>query len=436
MLKIISSSVYYSAKFVGMKLKNSILLLILTVFSVNFLAGQEIETIPPNYIRTIQLIGESENNSGNPVINLGGDLQLSFDDIIGDEADYYYKIEYFNFDWTPTQLAQNEFMEGFDNVRIQNYQNAYNTLQPYTHYELSIPNQNTKALKVSGNYILKVFNSEKELVFSRKFMIRENLALVQAEIKRSRDLNFINEKQVVNFSVNSPDLLLKNPEQNVKVIVWQNYDLHTAISDLVPQYTIANELIYRYDTQSSFWGGNEYLMFDNKELRATTADISSVELNELYHHYLFPDLIRNDEPYTYNPDINGGFRVRNYLAQNSDTEAEYVWIHFRLKDYDPIGKGEIHIFGGFNNFTLDNSTKLTYNDETGFYEGARLFKQGFYNYKYVLKNPDGSIDPGFVSGNFDETENRYDILVYYRPPGGRYDRIIGQGTANSRNIRN
>lgn len=394
------------------------------------------ETKAPSFIRTIIFQGESPENNGNPVIRLGSSLNLSFDDIIGDEADYYYTIEHFNYDWSPSQLSKNEYLEGFDNVRIINYRNALNTFQPFTHYELSIPNINVKQLKVSGNYLLSIYNSNRELVFSRKFMVYEPLAQVTAEVKRSRDLNYIDEKQIVNFSINSPDLLLKNPEQNVLVSIVQNNNLKLAINNLKPQYTIANELIYRYDTETSFWGGNEFLQFDNKEIRVSNADIASVELGDLYHHFLYLDFTRSNVPYTYNPDINGGFVVRNLQAQDSEIEADYVWMHFRLKNYDDIGNSEIHLYGGFNNFELDDSTLLTYKEETGYYENARLFKQGYYNYRYVLLNEDGSIDDGFISGNFDETENLYSIFVYYRTPGARYDRMISVGYANSLNIRN
>jgi hypothetical protein len=413
-------------------------LLFLFTLVISFTAKSQSveETPPPAFIRTIIFQGDSAENTGNPIIRLGSRLNLSFDDIIGDEADYYYTIEHYNFDWSPSQLSKNEYLNGFDNIRITNYTNALNTLQPYTHYELTIPNQNVKQIKVSGNYLLSVYNSSRELVFSRKFMVYEPITQISAEVKRSRDLNYIGEKQIVNFTINSPDLLLKNPAENVKVSLIQNYNLKLAIKDLKPQYTIANELIYRYDSESAFWGGNEFLQFDNKEIRVSTMDIASVSLDKLYHHYLFLDFTRKHEPYTYNPDINGAFVIRNFIAQNSDIEAEYAWVHFRLKNYDNIENGEIHIYGGFNNFELDDSTLMSYNQETGYYEAARLFKQGYYNYKYVLLNEDGRIDDGFISGNFEETENIYTILVYYRTPGARYDRLIGAGYANSRNIRN
>ncbi|MDT0691040.1 DUF5103 domain-containing protein [Salegentibacter sp. F188] len=396
----------------------------------------EHEILPPNYIRSIQLSGSSSPESGNPILQLGEVINLSFDDIIGDEADYYYTIQHYNYDWSLSQLTKAEYLEGFDDIRIFNYQNSLNTLQPFSHYELQIPNSDTGNLKVTGNYMIKIFNAERELVFSRKFVVYQPIAQVGVAIKRSRELNFIDQKQIVNFSINSPDFLLKNPEQNVKVLILQNQNFKTALKGVRPQYTMGNELIYRYDQQTAFWGGNEYIQFDNKELRATTADIDFVEVNELYHHHLFQDFTRAGEPYTFNPDINGGFVVRNLRGQNSDLEAEYVWVHFQLKNYDPLDGGEIHLYGKFNNFELDETTKLTFNEESGFYEGVRLFKQGFYNYKYVLLEPNGILNEGFISGNHDETENEYQVVVYYRMPGARYDRVIGLGTANSVNISN
>ncbi|HKL35412.1 MAG TPA: DUF5103 domain-containing protein [Salegentibacter sp.] len=417
-------------------MKNFFTLLFLSISSLALTAQAAKETLPPNYIRSVKLSGNNATPYGNPVLQLGETLLLEFDDIIGDEADYYYTIEHYNYDWTPTQLAKNEYLIGFDDIRIFNYLNSYNTLQPFSHYELKIPNEDTGGFRVSGNYMIKIYNREKELVFSRKFMVYENIAQVRVNLRRSRDLTFIDKKQVVNFTIESPNLLLKNPENTVKVLITKNHNLKTAIKNIDPQYNIGNELVYRYDTKTAFWGGNEYLQFDNKELRASTGDISSVALNDLYHHYLFTDRTRANEPYTYNPDINGQFLIRSLPAENPAIEAEYVWVHFQLQNYSELNGGEIHLYGAFNNFNLDESTRLFYNENSDLYEGARLFKQGYYNYKYVLKRADGTIDEGFFSGNFDETENSYQVLVYYRNLGARYDRLIGLGTGNSTAITN
>lgn len=393
------------------------------------------EKIEPEYIRTIQFRGGTMQ-SQLPVIRLGERLQLSFDALNGKEEDFYYVITHHNFDWSPSDLSKGEYLLGFDDVRIETYENSLNTLQIFSHYTLTIPNRETRAITKSGNYLVSIFNDDGELVFTRKFMVIENIASVAVEIRRSRDLKYIKEKQVVNFTINSPTETLINPKQTVNTLVLQNSNLKTAITDLKPQYTIGTELIYRYDQEASFWGGNEFNNWDNKDLRAANNGVRKVDLRDLYEHYLFTDITRKDRPYTYNPDINGNFVVRNADVQNQGIEAEYVIMHFNLQYYEDIGDKEIHLYGNFNNWAIDESTYMRYDSYSDTYTNSRLFKQGFYNYKYVLVDRDGSIDEGAICGNFWQTENTYTVLVYYRELGGRFDRIIGYGQASSTNITN
>ena len=417
-------------------MRTSTLLFFLFLFQIPAGFAQVEQTIEPEYIRTIEFKGSSLQSTL-PIIELGQKLQLSFDDIIGNEADYFYTIEHFNFDWTPSDLSKGEYLDGFDDVRIETYENSFNTLQLYSNYKLNIPNRETRAIKKSGNYLLRIFNDDGEIVFSRKFMVLERLLSVEVEIKRSRKIKNIDQQQVVHFKINAPSLLLINPKQNVKTLVLQNNNLKTAITNLKPQYTIGSELIYRYDQEAAFWGGNEFLFFDNKDIRSATNGVRSVALNELYENFLFTNIDRSVRPYTYNPDINGNFRVRNlYASQNQNIEADYVLMHFNLQHYGSLGDKEIHIYGNFNNWTIDQTTYMAYNEKTDTYQNARLFKQGFYNYKYVMVNRDGSVEQGPISGNFWQTENQYTVLVYYRAPGSRFDRLLGKGAANSSKISN
>jgi len=409
--------------------------LILLVYTLGALSNSYAQT-SADYIGTIQFNSNNSDFTAIPAIKLGDAFSLSFDDINGDEADYYYRILHCNFDWTPSPLYKTEFMEGFDDIRIVNYENSFNTLQMYSHYTLTIPNEDTRKLKVSGNYKIEIYNDEDEIVFTQKLIIYESLATVGVNIKRSRDLKHINTKQCVQFEISSSNEILRNPKQNVKTLVIQNNCLATAITNLIPQFTIADNLIYKYDQESSFWAGNEFLFFDSKEIRASNIATQSIEVSELYHHYLYTNIARANRKYTYNPDINGGFVIRNLDAEDNDTEADYVWMHFSLDYVGSLNNGELHLYGNFNNYTLDDSTKLHYNKEKGIYENKRLFKQGFYNYKYVLLNPDNTLNYGAISGNFDETENTYTVIPYYRAPGARYDRAIGIGTANSSQITN
>ncbi|MFL1013000.1 type IX secretion system plug protein [Flavisericum labens] len=412
--------------------------LIFSIFTFIFsLCGfaQIEETPPPDYIKTINFKGDTPETQL-PILRLGEYLVLEFDALNGNEDDFYYKIEHFNFDWTPSVLVRSEFMDGFDNQRIRNYENSYNTYQIYSHYKLTIPNNQTRGLKVSGNYLLSIYNNNQELVFSRKFMIYENKANVGVSIKRSRDIQFIEEKQRVDIVITPNNMRLNNPKQTVKAVIVQNNNLHNVISNLKPQYTIGNQLIYKYDTETSFWGGNEYFFFENKDVRAANTGIQFIDLKNLYHNYLYTNIVRANRPYTYNPDINGNYVILNIDADNPSIEADYVWVHFSLVARENLKDKNIHVYGNFNNYVIDESTRLEYDEANNIFKKPILLKQGFYNYKYVVVKNDGSIDEGSISGNYYQTENNYKVLVYYRDLGARYDQIIGLGEGNSVNISN
>ena len=416
-------------------MRNIFISIILVFCWISNALSQVDEKIEPDYIKTIQFKG-STDLSQLPILQLGERLQLSFDALNGEEADFYYRIDHYNFDWTPSDLSKGEYLDGYDDVRIYDYENSFNTLQIFSNYRLSIPNKETRRIKKSGNYILSIYDDDNNLIFSRKFMIVEHLTNVSVEIKRSRDFKYIGQKQVVQFTIDSPNLLITNPKQTIRTLVLQNSNLKTAITNLKPQYTIGTELIYRYDEEASFWGGNEYQNFDNKAIRGANTSIRYVDLADIYENYLYTDISRKDRPYTYNPDINGNFVVRAQYVENQNIEADYARVFFNLQFFEDIGDKEIHLYGNFNNWTIDESTYMVYDEESDTYSNYRLFKQGFYNYKYVVVDRDGSIDEGAICGNYWQTENDYTVLVYYRDLGARYDRIVGLGRANSTNITN
>jgi len=408
----------------------AIILFISCHFSI---AQVQTEINPPTNIKTIVFKGDTDDQF--PVVSLGSPIYLEFDDLLANEQDYYYKIVHCDYDWTPSSLLKSQYLNGMDNERIVDYANSYSTLQPYSNYKLTIPNDNTR-LKVSGNYVLEIYNSYNELQFSRRFVVYEDQVAVGGVVKRSRDFTYLNEKQVVQFTINANQVKLVNPNKEVKVAIIQNNLWPTTITNISPQFILGSELVYKYDKETSFFGGNEYFNFDTKDLRAPSSSISRIELTDLYNHYLFMDYFRYDRPYTYYPDVNGDFVVRTLQGDDSSREAEYSYIHFTLPYTAKIGLNDVYVFGKYNNYALDEENKMTYNEDTGNMEAVIKMKQGFYNYKYVMKNNEGIIDMNTISGNFHFTENNYLILVYYRNFGDIYDSIIGVGSANSRSITN
>ncbi len=403
------------------------------LFVSSIFAQVQEEVNPPSNIKTVVFRGPTEDQF--PLLKLGESMTLEFDDLTASEQDYYYKIVHCDYDWTPSQLLKSQYLVGADNQRIIDYENSYTTLQPYSNYRLTIPNENVK-LKVSGNYLIEIYNSYGELQFSRRFIIYRDLVSVGGTVKRSRDFNFLNEKQVVQFNINTAGFPVVNPKKEVKVAILQNHFWPTALYDVKPQFTIGTELVYKYDQETSFYGGNEFLNFDTKDLRSPTFAISRVEFKELYNHYLFTNEYRYDRPYTYFPDINGDFVVRTMQGEDVSREAEYSEVHFSLPYSNEIGLDNVYVFGKFNNYELGDENKMNFNSESGKMELILPIKQGFYNYKYVVERDDGTIDLNHVSGNFHFTENNYLILVYYRDFGDMYDSVIGIGSVNSRTISN
>ncbi|MCK0123607.1 DUF5103 domain-containing protein [Gelidibacter sp. F2691] len=408
----------------------------IVLFFLSFFGNAQVEEInPPNYIKTISFKG-STAESQLPILKLGEPLLLEFDALLGNEPDFYYVIEHYNYDWTPSNLVKSEYLSGFDNQRIQDYKNSFNTYQIYSHYMLQIPNQQTRGLLVTGNYLISIFNDDDELVFSRKFMIYEDRVSVGVSVKRSRDVKSIDQKQSVDIVINNSNFNFNNPLENVKSLIVQNNNLNTAISNVKPQYTLGNQLVYKYTTETSFWGGNEYLYFENKDVRAANVGVQFIDLKDIYHNYLFINTPRANQIYTYNPDINGNFVITAVDTEDVSIEADYTMIHFAL-EHPELTQGEsIYVYGNYNNYALEPDNQLLYNAKTRLYETAFRLKQGFYNYKYVVVDKNGVLNEGAISGNYYQTENNYKVLVYYRDLGARYDRLIGVGEASSVDITN
>ena len=401
-----------------------------------FLIAQVEEINPPDYIKTITFKSRTAQQGELPILRLNEPFFLEFDALVATEPDFYYTIEHYNYDWTRSNLVKMEYMKGFDDFRIVDYDNSYNAYQLYSHYKLKIPNAQTRALTKTGNYMISIFNDDREVVFTRKFMIYEQRVGVGVAIKRSRDVRFIAGKQSVDIIINANSLTLNNPMQTVNTLIIQNNNLRTAVKNVKPQYTLGKELVYRYTNETAFWAGNEFRFFENKDVRAANVGVQFVDLKDIYHNYLFVNSDRSRRPYTYNPDINGNFLVTAIDVEDVSIEADYTMTHFALAYPEFTDGSKVYVYGNFNNYALDEMNRMVFNDDENFYQAAFKLKQGFYNYKYVVVDSKGNLDEGLISGNFWQTENNYKVLVYYRDLGARYDKLIGFGESSSVNISN
>jgi len=115
-------------------------------------------------------------------------------------------------------------------------------------------------------------------------------------------------------------------------------------------------------------------------------------------------------------------------------ECDYTFVHFTLPLPVQLVGGSVNVFGALTDWNANKSNQMSWNNITAAYELTMMLKQGYYNYQYVYV-PAGSktADATNLEGSFWETENDYQIYVYYRGFGGRYDRLVGFKELNSKN---
>ena len=418
-----------------MKNNNQYLLILFAVLLSSFYSfGQEENIIFENEIFNTNILTpllHTENNPmSNPIIHLGTEekLQLSFDDFSEDLQDYYYTIVHCNSDWTLSDLMQSEYIDGFFENRIEDYEFSFNTLQKYTHYNLVFPENYLKPL-LSGNYIIKVFvnNNPKEVVLTRRFMVLDEKLNISSNVKRATLIDDREYKQEIDFTISHSNVYVANPYSDIKVVIKQNNREDNSITNLQPLFVKQDQLIYDYESENTFEAGNEFRHFDIKSIRYQSERIKEISSDSNNINVkLLTDISRSFEEFISIPDINGEFLINKQEAWNSETEAEYIKVNFSLLENRKISYGDIYLIGRFTDWKIKEDYKLQFNEISRRYECIALLKQGYYNYLYIVQDHSNKqTNLTFIEGSHYQTKNDYYIYVYYREIGKNYEQLIG-----------
>ncbi len=372
-----------------------------------------------------------------PVIPLGSNerLEFHFDVLDGDFETFQYRIIHCDADWHPDNLDYLEYLEGFNDNYIQNYKASFNTLQPYIHYYLEFPNENINFTK-SGNYALLVFNENNpdEFVLSHRFFVSENKLNLLPKIKYPTNLDDKYYMQEVDFNLLFNPQEITNPYSNLKVVIEQNHRLDNACKGLKPNFVKQEEMIFNYDDENVFEGGNEFRNIDLTTVRSKTNRVAAIYRDEkFYTCVMAPDYKRTYKKYLNYQDIDGRFIIKTIDQDDWHLESEYVNVYFSVPFDQPFANGDLFLFGGFSDWQLKNRFKMKYNPETRSYEVSAYLKQGYYNYTYLfLKDGEQKAKMSTIEGSHFETENEYIFKIYYKDPIDFYDRLILYDIANSR----
>lgn len=392
-------------------------------------------------INTVLLYAENDQLSP-PILYLNDDVQLSlrFDDLSAEHKTYSYKFIHCDADWTPSILQQQEFLDGFTNNYIDNYQYSFNTLQSYITYTLKFPNDMIQFRK-SGNYLLKVYdnNDEEDVVLTRRFFVVDKKVDIDMDIHYATLARYRDYKQEVDFNIMTDNYPILDPYGGLKILIRQNRRWDNAVSGLRPLFIKDNLLTYNYEDDNLFDAGNEFRNFNMTSLNYQTMNIDGIQYeNGETHVFVLKEEPRSHLRYYTREDINGKRLIKRDESVYHHRESDYARVHFSLQRENAYDNGNIYIFGGLSDWRIKEEFKMEYNAEDKVYEGDVVLKQGYYDYVYVLK-ADGKneVDFSAVEGSHFETENDYEIFVYHRPQGQVYDQLIGYNVGNSRgNLKN
>ncbi len=407
-------------------------LLLLIIFVSNILLSQVInddKTYDPN-IQTV-LLHEAGVQLTDPIIvlGLGKRLQLSFDDMSDDAYIFRYTLIHCTSNWETSDLEQIEYIDGYFEDDIVDYDFSLNAVPQYIHYDLVFPSRDMK-LKLSGNYIIKVYLDSPEdenVILTRRFFVAEPLTRIDASVPYyPKQLEYTRLKHQINLKIHTPDLFASEPEQRINVTIRQNGRWDNMKSGLKPTSIMMNELDYNYPNGIVFDGGNEFRNFDMKSYWYQSPQIRRIISDENgYEVILHTDGPRKDKPYESLEDINGVRYIKARPNQETAIEGEYAWVEFTL-NHKKIENASVYILGQLNDWHLDGKSKMRFNGQTNQYYGEMFLKQGYYNYNYVVV-PNGKTkgDITIIEGDYWDTFNDYSVYVYYRERMPEYDRLVG-----------
>ncbi|MDR1763896.1 MAG: DUF5103 domain-containing protein [Dysgonamonadaceae bacterium] len=361
-----------------------------------------------------------------PVIRLGSNdlIEINFDLLTANPERLTYTLTHCNADNRPSQLLQSEYMSGFQGLYVDDYVTSFNTTRDYVNYRLVIPNDNVNIL-VSGNYAVNIYpeNSDKPIL-TACFSVTENAAKIEGGITTQTDRGMNTTYQAVNFAVTCGNEVA-TPLQDLKIFVRQNGRSDNEAVPARPLGIQNRTLTYEHIPALIFEAGNEYRSFEMLTHRYDGMNIERISFQPPYYHvFLKESQIRSDRSYFYENDINGRFTVRNLDSEDFDSEADYYIVHFFLPCGKPF-RDDVYILGRAFNNNLDWRSRMDYDAEAGGYVKTVPMKEGYYNFLYVTApNNHSPASCSAIEGNFYQTENEYRILVYFRPPGARYDRLL------------
>jgi hypothetical protein len=380
-------------------------------------------------IKTILLFGSSPEATL-PIMTLAKDdyLTMQFDLLDGRPVELYYSLFHFDQNWTPNDLRPEEYVNGFQETQITQYATSRKTLIPYVHYQFTLTSD---LFIVSGNYLACISDRNKNVLFTKRFYVSANNILVSTKFKDPTNASLYRSHQALEVTINTNKKMIANNGKELSMHIFQNGDPNTLQIKTNPNSYVGDLFYFNKIDDILFKAMKEYRHKDIRTLVSTTQDIVYWdEKKDNYHCWLIADDLRVYKSYLTDYDINGQFLILNRDIADANLESDYIMAHFTLNSRDVLSD-PVYLYGAFSNWKLSPEFEMDYDPSRKAYQGSVLLKMGYYNFMYAVPDKMNIPDTSPIEGDWYETENDYNILVYYRPFGSRYDQLLFAGEFNS-----
>lgn len=384
------------------------------------------QTIYVPTIKTLQVVVNQDWLSP-PVMKLNSTdvLNISFDEMSHDYHRFVYKIEHCEADWSVSdELFESDYIEGFNNNPIEDYQNSINTTVLYTHYKLQIPNEECR-LKMSGNYKLTIYDEDNDgqIVLTAEFMVVEPIMSVGLAVTSNTDIDLNDSHQQLSMTLNYGPINITNREEQISTVVIQNNCHESSKINVKPNIVNHKGMRWEHNRELIFNAGNEYRKFEVLALSHPTMGIERISWDG--HNYnAYPFVAEPRKNYLYDEDANGAFYIRNSDNIDNDYTCDYVYVHYKLKSPE-LSELTLAVDGNWATYGDHNIYRMEYDKTDATYNAAILQKQGYYSYRFVAVDANGNMTLAPTEGSFYQTENRYQAYIYYKGTGERTWRLVG-----------
>ncbi|MHA8052175.1 type IX secretion system plug protein [Aquirufa sp. OSTEICH-129A] len=375
-------------------------------------------------IQTIILSRSEEKTiiTDNPVMDISnqGNFQLSFDDLAMKNLTYHLRIIHCQADWKPSSLSEIEYLQDFNDVPIRSPRNSFGTKIPYLHYQIQLPQ-----VKISGNFIAMVYaqRNKRDTVFTKRFSVYENNMTVAAKISFARPNNLRNTHQSIDLTLIYPNQLMLNSDEGLGIILRKNYQSENWLNK-IPRAQINGQerkiTFPFYDNENVIPGGNEFRLINLSSTQQKMTFVESIRQSDAFTEIsTMVEVPQGNYSYVQRPDFDGSYVIDHYENGNASVASDYIWCQFQLK-MEELPNEKIYVVGAFNQFEKNSENLMEYDAAKQMYTKKIRLKQGIYNYQFVSNLPNNTLE-----GNYSQTENTYEVLVYFRKPGDRHDSLLG-----------